>query len=286
MTHGQGGQQPGFVTFTNSIGMEFALLPPGCFLMGSPEGEPKRYPDERLHAVELSQAFWMGVYPVTQEQYQMITGSTSSFFRSTGRGSPAVTGLDPRRFPVESVSWEDAAAFCERLNEREGKRGGAGYRLPTEAMWEYACRAGAPESYPFHVGTPLSTLTPSQANISGIIPYTGEESEPSLKRTCPVGSFAANAFSLHDMHGMVWEWCHDWYAKGRRRKEVQRDPAGPERGSARVVRGGSWIHSAGQCRSANRNSYGRTLRNHDLGFRVALVSAEDQGRSGAASGTP
>ncbi len=173
----------------NSLGMRFAWRPPGTFLMGSPPSEPQRWDDEQQHRVTLSKGFWLGVTPVTQAQWQAVMGSNPSHFQGDDR-------------PVEEVSWDDCQEFCKRLAERDGQR----YRLPTEAEWEYACRAGT--TTPFHFGATLST---EQANYDGNYTYGEGKKGKYREETTPVGSFPANAWGLHDMHGNVWEWCQDWY---------------------------------------------------------------------------
>jgi formylglycine-generating enzyme required for sulfatase activity len=222
--------------------------------MGSPQHEEDREADEHLHEVEITRPFHVGIFPVTQQQYQKVMGTNPSHFSANGGGQDEVQGLDTGNFPVESVSWEDAVAFCQRLSELpEEKRCGRVYRLPSEAEWEYACRAGT--SAPFHFGRSLSS---TQANFDGNFPYGGAAQGPYLWRTTAVGSYKPNAWGLYDMHGNVWECCSDWYAKDY------------YKGARRVIRGGCWSSRGHGCRSAYR---GIELANRDidLGFRVALV---------------
>ncbi len=169
------------------VRMAFMLVPPGRFRMGSPEGEKDRSADETPHEVELTQPFYLGKYEVTQAQYQAVTGKNSSNFKGP-------------ELPVEMVSWEEADAFARELS---GKRGWKHlYHLPTEAEWEYACRGGRPFSQPFGIGDGRS-LSSTQANFDGNIPYGGAAKGPFLESTTPVGKYAANALGLYDMHGNV-----------------------------------------------------------------------------------
>jgi formylglycine-generating enzyme required for sulfatase activity len=179
-----------------------------------------------------------------------------------------VRGLDTSSFPVDSVTWEDAAAFCAALSRRSAeKKAGRTYRLPTEAEWEYACRAGTTWSAPFHFGESLSSR---QANFDGSHPYGGAMSGPSLGRTCPVGSYPPNAYGLYDMHGNVWEWCADWFDVNYYPVSPTRDPAGPDEGHERVLRGGSFFYIGSSCRAAIR--FGRPIDEPSSldGFRVAM----------------
>ena len=228
--------------FTNSSGMKFAWIPAGTFMMGSPKGEKQRRPDEIQHKVTLTKGFYMGVYTVTQEQWQEIMGNNPSRF------------MGEKNLPVENVYWDDCQEFCQKLRQRDKKP----YRLPTEAEWEYACRAGTITS--FHFGETIST---DQVNY-WVNPNPG--------KTRPVGSFPANAFGLHDMHGNVWQWCQDRYGDYAEKGAV--DPPGPNMGEDRVIRGGSCSHSSNQARSANRDKFhlqpGRGLAS--AGFRVCFFS--------------
>ena len=238
----------------NSIGIEFASIPAGKFLMGSPATEKERSPNETQHEVTLTQGFWMGVYEVTQAQYEQVMGKNPSEFKGA-------------TLPVETVSYKDALAFCKKLSDLPAeKAAGRKYRLPTEAEWEYCCRAGT--STPFHFGNELNG---TQANCDGNNPYGTTKKGPYLEKTSPVGSYPANAWGLYDMHGNVWEWCQDWY--GDYPKQSVTDPRGPEVGSICVSRGGSWYNEAAGCRSANRYWYDPSIRNSGVGFRLALSSS-------------
>ena len=245
----------------NSLGMEFARIPPGTFLMGSPETEAKRKLDEGpQRPFKLTQPFYLGVYLVTQQEYEQVMGVNPSEFTSANGGGPT--------HPVENISWDEASAFCKRLSELpEEREAGRVYRLPTEVEWEHAGRAGTTTS--FHYGP---TLTSQQANMNGDQPYFAPRG-PSQNRTSPVGSYQPNAFGLYDMHGNVWEWCQDWYSEQYLRDAAATDPVGPESGSHRVQRGGCWGAYGECCRSAYRASNdppGRRL--NCIGMRVVLKS--------------
>ncbi len=236
-------------TFTNSIGMKFVLIPAGQFVMGSPESEKNRDGDEQQHRVRITKPFYLGVHEVTQEQYQRVMGENFSLFKGTN-------------LPVEKVSWAEAVAFCERLRIKDGKV----YRLPTEAQWEYACRAGTTTA--FHYGDSLGS---AQANFDGNSPYGDAAKGPNLQRTTAVGSYAPNKWGLYDMHGNVYEWCQDWYDHSYYARSAREDPRGPPRGFSRVYRGGCWLDRAELCRSAYRSGFVPTARFSNLGFRVSLV---------------
>ncbi len=252
------------VDLGGGVTMDFVLIPPGKFLMGSPKGEKEREVDEGpQHEVTISRTFYLGKYEVTQEQYQQIVGKNPSAFSAGGACKQAVAGLDTRRFPVENVSWEDATEFCRKLSARDRER--RRFRLPTEAEWEYACRAGT--RTPFHFG---NSLNGEEANCDGTNPYGTDKKGTFLRRPCRVGSYRPNAFGLHDMHGNVWEWCADWHDKDHYGKSDKKDPQGPEKGTARVLRGGSWGDYARFCRAALRSRGAPGVRSVINGFRVAF----------------
>jgi formylglycine-generating enzyme required for sulfatase activity/serine/threonine protein kinase len=234
------------------VTMDFVLIPPGIFTMGSPLDEKDRSNDEEQHEVTITKPFYLGKYEVTQEQYQRVTGTNPSWFSPMGLSRDKVVDLDTRRLPVENVSWEEAAAYCVALGHKTGRPA----RLPSEAEWEYACRAGA--TTPFHFGM---QLTGTQANYAR-----------TLGRTCRVGSYPSNAFGLYDMHGNVWEWCQDWFSPYIELKASPEDPVKAEKGSmyARVVRGGSWSNDAENCRAAYRNWSAPGSRDGSMGLRVCF----------------
>ena len=227
--------------------MTFVWCPPGTFLMGSPASEAERSDDETQHRVTLAKGFWLGATPVTQAQWQAILGSNPSRFKGADR-------------PVEQVSWEDCVAFCTKLRERTGKT----FRLPTEAEWEYACRAGT--TTPFSFG---ATITPEQVNYDGNYPYGGASKGVYRQQTTAVGSFQANVWGLYDMHGNVWEWCADWYGSYEEGEQCS-DPTEPAQGSGRVVRGGCWGSSGVYCTASNRVGFGPGNAFRSLGFRLIL----------------
>jgi formylglycine-generating enzyme required for sulfatase activity len=213
-------------------------------MMGSPPGEERRRADETQHAVRLTKAFYMGTTEVTQAQWNKVMDGNPSFF--TGDA-----------LPVETVTWEEAVEFCRKLSDKEGVR----YRLPTEAEWEYACRAGT--DTPFHTG---HTITTDQANYDGNYTYGDGQQGKYREETTEVASFAPNAWGLHDMHGNVWEWCADWY--GAYPEGAAIDPQGPGQGEFRVTRGGCWINFPAICRAANRGKTVPVSWNFHFGFRV------------------
>jgi formylglycine-generating enzyme required for sulfatase activity len=221
----------------------------GTFTMGSPSNEPERFSDEGpQHQVTVS-AFYMGKYQVTQAEYQSVMGTNPSYFKGSN-------------LPIEKVSWYDAADFCNRLSQSEGLTpvysgsgsditcnwNANGYRLPTEAEWEYACRAGT--TTPYSTG---NNITTSQANYNS-------------GSTTTVGSFAPNPWGLYDMHGNVWEWCWDWY--GSYSSGAQNNPHGAVSGDVRVARGGSWNYSGQYLRSAYRVHYYPSSGLTNFGFRL------------------
>jgi len=237
---------------TNSIGMSFVRIPRGSFIMGSPEHERNRRTDEQQHEVTISRDYYLGTYEVTQAQYEQLIGDNPSRFQ------PERLGGDNALNPVETVSWDDAVEFCRRLSELpEEKAAGRVYRLPTEAEWEYACRAGSETAYSFGE-TPDS------------LAEYGWFDDNSGKRTQPVGQKLPNAWGLYDMHGNVWEWCADW--KGDYPSGAVTAPVGPADGEARVARGGCWMYVASLCRSAGRYAYPPSYRYRNVGFRVVLIS--------------
>jgi formylglycine-generating enzyme required for sulfatase activity len=253
---------------TNTIGMKLALIPAGRFRMGSPVSEKERDADEWPHEVAITKPFYLSVYEVTQRQYQQVMGNNPSFFSPSRAGGPD--------HPVDQVLWKEAVQFCQNLSALPAEQqAGRTYRLPTEAEWEYACRAGTRTV--FHSGDSLSSL---QANFDGRSPYGNAPPGPNLGRTTRVGSYPPNAFGLHDMHGNVQEWCSDWYDPDYYRHSPIKDPPGPARGVLHtgfeshyflVVRGGSWLDEGRGCRAAYRFRFMPSDRYRLVGFRVVGV---------------
>jgi formylglycine-generating enzyme required for sulfatase activity len=220
--------------------IDFVLIRPGTFTMGSDEGNNEK----PVHKVTITKPFYLGKYLVTQEQWEAVMGNNPSNFKG------------PKN-PVENVSWDDCQAFCAKL--AASYRGT--FRPPTEAQWEYACRAGSTGKYCFG---------DNETQLGEYAWY----SDNSGQKTHPVGEKKSNAWGLYDMHGNVWEWCQDWYDNGYYAGSPADDPPGPATGSDRVGRGGSWYFPAGRCRSADRFGFGPGYRIIHLGFRVSRVLAE------------
>jgi formylglycine-generating enzyme required for sulfatase activity len=230
---------------TKNLGMKFVLVPKGTFWMGGEGGKP----GERQ--VQIPQDFYLGVYPVTQGQWEAVMGSNPSYFSRTGKGKDEVEEIsdaDLKQFPVEQVSWEDAEKFIRKLNERETTVSGWLYRLPTEEEWEYACRGGASSkedcSFDFYVDQPTNHLSSKKANFGS-----------NLGRTTKVGSYQPNRLGIYDLHGNVWEWIRS--VKDRYE-------------TLRVFRGGGWSSHVSLCRAASRSGGMSWNRHHYLGFRLAL----------------
>lgn len=228
-------------SFTNSLGMKMIWCPAGEFVMGSPEDEKWRSDNEDQVEVRISQGFWLASTPVTQGQWQALMGSNPSNFGGS------------KDLPVENVSWDAAQEFCTKLNVGQGDHPGYRYALPSEAQWEYACRAGEKGPY-----------------SGGSLDDVGWYWENSKEQTHDVGQKKPNAWGLHDMHGNVIEWCADWYADTL---QGGVDPKGPPSGAYRVSRGGCWVsYVAVFCRAAYRGGGNEPGHRSDrLGFRPALV---------------
>ena len=234
------------------VKLDLVWCSPGSFTMGSPEDEKGLNEDETQHRVTLTKGFWMGRTPVTQAQYQKLTGKAPSYFK----------GDD---LPVEKVSWDDAVAFCVELTRRERAVGqlphGYVYRLPTEAEWEYAAKGGSKsKGFTYSGGNDLDSVGWHRGN--------------SGRKTHPVAQKTPNELDLCDMSGNVWEWCQDWHATYPASNES--DPKGASSGSFRVYRGGSWNLDASFCRSSCRNRSWPSFANYGLGFRVVLAVSEDK----------
>lgn len=234
----------------------FRWIVPGTFLMGSPESEPERRENEIQHPVILTQGFWFADSACTQALWLAVMGSNPSHFQ----------GLHDN--PVEQVSWGDVQRFIQVLNERLTDLQA---RLPTEAEWEYACRAGT--TTPFSFG---ENITPEQVNYLGDHPYAGAAIGLYRKKAVLVKSLPPNPWGLYEMHGNVWEWCADWL--GDYPTMVVVDPSGPPTGQSRVLRGGSWLGYAWGARSAYRRGYEPDDRSSRIGFRLALGRVPGSGR--------
>jgi formylglycine-generating enzyme required for sulfatase activity/predicted Ser/Thr protein kinase len=240
-------------SFTNSVDMKLLLIKPGTFEMGSSPADADRFPDEFRHRVRITRPFYLAATEVTQAQFERVMGknSNSSTFTQAKGGGPD--------HPVEAVTWYEAVDFCKRLSALEKRA----YRLPTEAEWEYACRADTTGPYNFS----------GAAGLKG----HGWYADNAGHRTQPVGSKPANGWGLVDMHGNVAEWCADTYDKDYYRHSPAADPFCQGPGETRVARGGAWSSTARNCRSANRIEGKPDFRYNDIGFRVAL-SVDAQGR--------
>ncbi|MGD9034322.1 MAG: formylglycine-generating enzyme family protein [Desulfobacteraceae bacterium] len=241
--------------FTNSIGMEFVLIPAGTFMMGSPPGEPRRNKDEVKHQVTISKPFYMQTTEVTVKQWRALMGKKffGLFRRKKGEGNK----------PIVKVSWFDSVDFVKKLNDlNQGV-----YRLPTEAEWEYASRAGSQKAYSWGKDIDCTKAMYSNNTLKSeeCVDYVKSKG---LKTDgpAPVKSYPPNAWGLYDMHGNVWEWVQDWY--GDYPPSAVVDPQGVETGKERVRRGGSWFKYGRACRSANRNFAHPATKHNTLGFRV------------------
>jgi formylglycine-generating enzyme required for sulfatase activity len=208
--------------------------------------------------VQIAQDFYLGVYTVTQGQWEAVMGDNPSWFSRTGNGKDEVANIsdaDLKQFPVENVSWDDVQEFIRKLNEREKAPDGWVYRLPTEEEWEYACRGGASSkedcSFDFYLDRPTNDLSSTQANFNGT-PAGNAAKGPNLERTTKVGSYPPNRLGLYDMHGNVWQWTASLHRSGR------------------VNRGGSWYDIGSGCRAANALAAPPSHQYKYLGFRVAF----------------
>ncbi|MEI8375511.1 MAG: formylglycine-generating enzyme family protein [Planctomycetota bacterium] len=301
------------VDLGGGVKLKLTLIPSGEFKMGSEESAEdtaaffkKNYGEDFLtadffknehpqHRVRITKPFYLGTYHVTRGQFRQFVADTGYKTDSEKGEDPGAFGWDPDKkefdfnekyswrnagfeqtdeHPVVNVSWNDAKAFCEWLSKKEGKT----YRLPTEAEWEYACRAGTTTRY--SSGDDPETL----AKVGNVADATAKAKFPNwtwaIKAsdgyvfTSPVGSFQPNAFGLYDMHGNAWQWCADWYGEDYYAKSPVDDPSGPTTGSDRVHRGGSGRNNARYCRSANRYRNTPEFRRYNLGFRVSQVPAD------------
>lgn len=246
------------------VGIQFCWCPPGKFVMGSPRNEPERRPDENQVEVTLTKGFWMAKFEATQGQWKRVMRKLPG---------PLTAELpEGDDFPVGNVNFDETEAFCQKLTELGHQSGQLPrdweFRLPTEAQWEYACRAGTTTATSF--GDKLSS---KQANFKGK-PYNGAEPGPVLNRAAKVGSYPANAWGLHDLHGNTFEWCRDWYHP--------KLPGGIDpdlysaKAASRVRRGGCWADEGWPCRSAFRVRFEPERRYDHIGFRVVVVQARKQ----------
>lgn len=237
------------VDIGNGKKMEFVRIRKETFTMGSPKEEWLRWDDEVQHEVEITKDFYLGKYVVTQAQYKAVIGKNPSQFKG-------------ERLPVDNVSWDDAAKYCEALSKKLKQK----MLLPSEAQWEYACRAGT--KTPFHFG---SKLNGDLANCDGGHPYGTEEQGTYKEKTTEVGLYPANPWGLYDMHGNVWQWCQDYYGPYEKLNR-NRDPVQLVRQTDhdRVLRGGSWFSAASNCRSAARDKEAPQFGGDFRGFRVCL----------------
>ncbi len=298
---------------TNSIGMKLTLVPSGEFKMGSGESAEETaaffkknygmdfltadsFKDEHpQHRVRITKPLYLGAYHVTRGQFRQFVKDSGYKTDAEKGDNPGAYGWDAKKktfdfnkdyswrntgfeqtdeHPVVNVSWNDAVAFCKWLSKKEDKT----YRLPTEAEWEYACRAGTTTRY--HSGDDPETL----AKVANVADATAKAKFPDWRWTikasdgyvftAPVGKFRPNAFGLYDMHGNAWQWCADWYDADYYTKSPTDDPTGPSGGSRRVLRGGGWIGVARDCRSADRYNGGPGSCIFSLGFRASLVPAD------------
>lgn len=230
-------------------GLEFAYLSPGTFVMGSPEYELGRNNDEDQHEVTIAQGFHIQITPVTVKQWRELMGNNPSCFPNLSEECPIV-----------GISWNECQEFIKRLN----LQGEATYRLPTESEWEYACRAGSTTSLA------NGELTELFCSMDSLLDEVGWYCGNSGRQIHPVGRKHPNAWGLHDMHGNLFEWCHDWYGKYPAAPGEQ--PHGPKCGAGKVIRGGSWFSSAKSCRCACRSHWAADSRSDFIGFRLVKAA--------------
>lgn len=247
-------EEPSFIVqksrdiIINGVRQGFRWIPSGKFLMGSPKNENERYSDEVQYEVILTKGYWLAETACTQALWEAVRGNNPSRFKG-GQN------------PVENVSWADIIKFIEKLNNLEPM---LNFRLPTEAEWEYACRAGT--TTPFSFG---ENITPEQVNYDGNNPYRGGKKGNYRKKTVPVKSLPCNPWGLYEMHGNLWEWCANWYRESYSVDSVV-NPVGPESGDDHVIRGGSWSNFGGSVRSACRYWHNHDYSSDFIGFRLVI----------------
>ncbi|MFA5293873.1 MAG: formylglycine-generating enzyme family protein [Phycisphaerae bacterium] len=245
------------VLLGNGVTMELVLIPAGEFYMGSPSKEALRESSEGpVHQVKISKPFYMGKYEVTQLQYNALMGYKKFKFRGDA-------------MPAENVNWYEVNSFIGVLCKDYGYK----FHLPSEAQWEYACRAGT--TTPFYTG---ETISSEQANYNSAYIYGKGRNGINPKMTSPVGKYPPNPFGLYDMHGNVWEWCSDFYMPDYYKKGKFTDPQGPATAGGHVIRGGSWRDKPERLRSASRSGKGEGADKKYLGFRVAMEIPEGTGK--------
>ena len=264
---------------TTRVGeIKMKLIPAGTFLMGSPDDDKDAGSDEKpQHRVRITRAFYLGVYEVTQGEYAAVMGDNPSYFSANGGGKDRVAGQSTDRHPVEHVSWWDAIVFCNTLSEMEGRAAfyeigkqsvtvpdwsGRGYRLPTEAEWEYACRGNSPKVTRYSFGDDTARL--------GEFAWHYANSD---QKTHRVGEKRSNGFGLFDMHGNVAEWCWDGYSVGYYKASPEADPRGFDEAENRVFRGGGWYYATNLVRSAHRNGHVPYYAVDYRGFRLARAQS-------------
>jgi len=291
--------------WANSIGMKFTLIPAGEFQMGSRLSSAQiarrfglkagDYENEHpLHRVKITNPFYLSVHEVTVGQFRKFVSATGDKTEPERDGKGGYgwneskgkfEGCDPKynwrntgwkqtvEHPVVNVTWNDAVRFCEWLSRKEGRK----YRLPTEAEWEYACRAGTTSLY--QCGDDSESLArvgnmsdgTAKAMLTNYSSWTYIRARDGYVFTAPAGKFQPNAFGLFDMHGNVWEWCSDWYGQDYYGQSQETDPQGPSSGSSRALRGAAWGSNPQRMRSAGRDRRGPSDRNYSIGFRVVGV---------------
>ncbi len=239
------------------IKMVLVPINAGSFMMGSTTGEKDEQP---VHKVHITYPFWIGKYEVSQKEYDAVMDMNPSFNRN------------PKK-PVSNVSWFQAVEFCSRLNSKRCKKIPKQYiyRLPTEAEWEYCCRAGNSSEFNFGNNPSMSYKYANFCDVSNTnkLPWQDKTQNDRFNKLAPVGSFLPNAWGIHDIHGNVWEWCLDNF--GEYIGEIQTNPCGSENGFTKVLRGGSWYHGVKGCRSANRDGVDPGSNDKDFGFRIVLA---------------